>query len=342
VNIIQWVRELRAQRRSADDDDMEATFERIVQLSNPRLRYARGYKARLRPAVRTAIGHARYLLESVPAACEASTNAWQTNPCIRSFFAAAQDLAKAFTRSAEVRTWFAQNPAAHEIFAVLSMQLVERRVLGIALEAGVLRRDVPQTTVSFGDYRTRMCAATEVALRSDVERRIVDQLALTAIANVANDGSRRDALEQECALLRTRLRLLDAKGAGLSGLALRVDPGRGELSRLQMELAQNEANLRSIAAGFEGLERQLDELVRVLGAPTEHFSLAHRRVRVDNMNIVLPDDSTLPGAALDLQIARIPIPGGPPEFRTFIFVRFPRAELLQKSELLSEAAQMLH
>jgi hypothetical protein len=56
----------------------------------------------------------------------------------------------------------------------------------------------------------------------------------------------------------------------------------------------------------------------------------------------LSEDSTAPGETLELQVARIPIPDGPPEFRTFVLVRFPRAALLPRGELLSEAARLLH
>ena len=336
-----WLRG-RKRANGSDDESTRAAVERIVQLSNPRLRFARNYTRRLAPAVRTAMAYARELVARAVPAREGNASTWQAEPCIRCFFATAQDLAAAFSRSPEVRGWFDHNPGAQEICAVLSMELVERRILGVALEGGVLRRDVPQTTVSFTDYRVRICAGTEAELWEDLERRIVDQLALAAIATVTHDESRREALEQERALLRTRLRLLQSKGAGLSGLGLRVNPQLGELGRVQMDLALNEENLRSLAAGSEGLEHQVEKLQLVLGNPAEHFNVASRRIRVDNMNIMLPENSTEPGATLDLQVAKVPIPDGPPELRTFVLVRFRRAELLPRGELLSQAARMLH
>jgi hypothetical protein len=339
MGIFDWLRT--RGENTADDDYAAETLERIVQLANPRLRFARNYKKRLTRSVRSAMEYATQLIGSAAPARDASKGSWQTDPCIRAFFATAEDLGAIFSRSPDVRTWFWQNPGAQELCAVLSMQLVERRVLGAGIEGGVLRHDVAQTTVSFTDHRVRICAASEAELRKDLERRVVDQLALTAIATAADDQLRRAALEQERALLRTRMRLLDAKGAGLSGLALRVDPEQGQLARIQMELAQNEANLRSLAAGFEGLEHQLEQLTRVLASPAEHFSVSARRIRVDNMNIMQPEGSTGPCATLDLQIARVPVPDAPPEVRTFVLVHFPRAELLHKGELFSDAARMV-
>jgi hypothetical protein len=59
------------------------------------------------------------------------------------------------------------------------------------------------------------------------------------------------------------------------------------------------------------------------------------------MNVALADDDPAPGVTLDLQIARVPMPDGPPELRTFVFVCFQRSALLPKSALMTEAARML-
>jgi hypothetical protein len=278
---------------------------------------------------------------SVPPARDASAAGWQSDPFMRAFFATAEDLVRAFSRSAELRAWFEANGACSEVCAVLSMTLAERRALGVALEGGVLRRDVPQTTVSFADCRVRICGRSETELRRDLETRIVDQLALASLAKTTQHQVQRGVLEQENALLRTRLRLLQGRGAGLVGLAGPSAPDGSTLARLQAELAMNEENLRSIASGSEALEYQLEDLSDVLAHPREHFFVTPRHLRLDRMNVALADDDPAPGVTLDLQIARVPMPDGLPELRTFVFVCFQRSALLPKSALMTEAARML-
>jgi hypothetical protein len=338
MGILDWLRGHFQDGSESKDPAVGDTIERIVQLANPRLTFAHRYRSRLAPAVRNAMDYAAGLVAGAAPAREASTAAWQSDPCIRAMFGTAQEVGRTFSRSPEVRQWFQENPAAPEICAVLSMQLVERRVLGTALEDSGLRGEVAQTTISFSDYRARICAATESQLREDLERRIVDQLALAAIAAAAQDKSRRALLEQERALLRTRLRLLEAKGAGVSGLGVRVNPELGALARVQMELAANEKELRALSAGHQELDHQVECLCTTLMNPAAHFSVSARRVRLDNMNVMQPDDAAGPAATLELQIARIPIPDAPPEIRTFVLARFPRAELLPQAALLHEAA----
>jgi hypothetical protein len=341
MSISDWFRRVPHANAGANGREAAETLERIVQLTNPRLKFARRYRTRLAPAVQTAMQYARELVASVPSAREASAGTWQSDPAMRAFFATAEDLARAFSRSAELRAWFDANRASSEVCAVLSMLLVERRILGVALEGGVLRRDVPQTTVSFADYRVRICGRSEPELRRDLECRIVDQLALASLATTTNDQAQRGVLEQENALLRTRLRLLQGRGAGLVALAGPSAPDGSVLARLQAELAMNEQNLRSIASGPEALDYQLEHLAGVLENPREHFFVTSRRLRLDRMNVVLADDDPTPGVILDLQVARVPMPDGPPEFRTFVFVCFQRAALLPKSALMTEAARML-
>jgi hypothetical protein len=341
MSMSDWFRRGRHANAGANGRETAETLERIVRLTNPRLKFARRYRACLTPAVETAMQYARELVASVPPARDASAAGWQSDPFMRAFFATAEDLVRAFSRSADSRAWFEANGACSEVCAVLSMLLAERRVLGVAYEGGVLRRDVPQTTVSFSDYRVRICGRSETELRRDLESRIVDQLALASLARTTQDRAQRGVLEQENALLRTRLRLLQGRGAGLVGLAGPSPPDGSTLARLQSELAVNEENLRSIASGSGALEHQLEDLSDVLANPREHFFVTPRRIRLDRMNVALADDDPAPGVTLDLQIARVPMPDGPAELRTFAFVRFQRAALLPKSALMTEAARML-
>ena len=341
MGILDWLRGLGGAGGGKEDAQAGEALERVVQLANPRLALAHRYKSRLTPAVRDAMDYAHQLVTAIAPAREANKVAWQADPNIRSIFATAQDVARTFSRSPDVQSWFMAYPAEREVCAVVSMQLLERRVLGTALVEGVLQREVPQTTVSFTDFRIRICAATEAELREDLERRIVDQLALSAIASAAREESRREGLEQERALLRARLRLLERRGAGMSGLGTQAPAESADRDRIQRDLALNEQNLRALAVGPGHLEQQLEQLRGVLSDPASHFSVTTRRIHVDNMNIIVPQDSSAPGATLDLQVAKVPVRDGAPELRTFIFARFPRAELLRREDIQSESARLL-
>lgn len=340
MGILAWWRHRGGTAKDAQSAErVDAAVERIMKM-NPRLRLARRYRVRLAPAVATTLAYAKSVVDAAPVSRNAGAAGWSADPCLRAFFANPDELVRAFSRSRDLQTYFEREPAAQEAYAVLSMEMVERQVLGVAMEGEVIHRDVPQTTVSFGDYRVRICGRSEADLRQEIKRRIVDQLALEGLARAAADQSRRDMLEQERALLTTRLRLLERQGTGmraaLGGDAV-VEPV--ELARLQAQLEENTRNLNEVGVRAEVLDRNLERLCEVLNDPAEHFYVTSKRLRLDPMNIVLSANSPQAGVEIEFGMARIP--ENPPQTRAFALVRFPRAELLSSGFLLEEAARRL-
>jgi hypothetical protein len=313
--------------------------ERIVALS-PHLHMARRYQARLEPAVAAAIAYLDRLVSGVPPAREVSAAAWPTDPCIHAFFAGPGDIAPALSRSADLRAFFDQNPAQDEVYAVLGMAMAEKRILGVALEGGTMRRDVVQQTLSFSDHQVRMCGRTEAELREEVVRRLVDQLGLEGLARHAADQHRRGALAQEQALLATRVQLLERQGVGVRAILGDAAPaGSDELERLRQQIADNQRSLAELGISSEVLDRELGSLCAVLAAPGEHLYVESRRFRLNKMNVVLEPGSAEPGDDIAFQVARIP--ATPPLVRAFTLVRFARADLLPATSLLDEAARLL-
>jgi hypothetical protein len=209
--------------------------------------------------------------------------------------------------------------------------------VGFAQEGDTIRRDVVQTAVSFSDHRIRICGRTESDLRQEIVRRIVEQLGLDALAGIAADKSRRDLLERDRALLRTRLQLLDRQGAGMRSAIGGDAPASEELVRLRQQMEENERDMQSLGLRAEALERDLDQLCAVLADPGPLIHVENRRLRLDRMNVVVPEDDE--GEEFTFQIARIPT--SPPQMRAVALVRFARGDLLPAANLLDEAARHL-
>lgn len=314
--------------------------EHIVQTANPRLRFARRYAQRLAPAVASAMAYAVEIVESAPPAREATAAGWSADPALRAFFATPDDIVHAFSRSVEVRAFFDQNPLAEGVFAVVGMRMTERQVVGVALQGSVMRRDVVQTTVSFGDYRVRILGATEADLRREIERRIVDQLVFDGIGHAAAVQTEREALEQERALLKTRLRYLEQQGQGMRA-ALGGEEGAdpSALASVQADLEENTRTLENMATGADRLDEELERIVESLADARQRFYLTTTRLRLDRMNVVQTDENPEAGEEIVFQSARIP--SDPPENLAFVLVHFPRADLLPAETLRFEAVRHL-
>ena len=341
MKIMDWWRG-RANTAQSPLDKQRITdaVERIVQTTNPRLRYAQGYQKKLAPAVKASIDYAHELVASLPAAREASTAAWAADPFIRALFVNPDALVQSLSRALDLRTHFEQNPGQTEAFAVVGMEMSERKVLGMAMEGDLLQRDVTQTNVNFSDHRARICGSTEAELREELERRIVDQLALEGLARIVADDSRRTELKQESALLKARSAMLEGEGAGIRAALGGEAAGQAKLAQLRAQMTENSRELAGLGVGAELLDRQLEHIRGVLAEPARHLYLSSRRLRLDGMNVVIDDPGAQTGVELEFLVARLP-GTVPPQDRAFVLVRFPRAELLPAQQLRDDAARWL-
>lgn len=325
---------------SADRQRIDEFVERVVQTTNPKLRFARDYRKRLRPVVATSLAHVRNLVASMPPVREASAAAWSGDAYMQTFFATADSLVQVFSRSPDLRAHFERNPLDDDAYAVLGMEMNERKTLGMALEGGAVRGDVAQTTISFGDHAIRIVGCNESDLRTEIEQRLIDQLALAGLADVIADQSRRKDLEHERALLKSRLLLQERNGVGMSATLGGDDMAPGETARLRSQLEDNTKELDNLGHGAELLDRELDSITKVLASPAEYLSVASRRMRLDRMNIMIDEKNNETGHEFEFLVARLP-GNTPPRDRAFSLVRFPRAELLPTRRFSDDAARFL-
>lgn len=313
--------------------------ERVMQL-HPHLRLARHYQARMTPAIAASLDYVGELVDSVPVAREASAAAWAADPYIHAYFAAAADVAPVISRSPDLRAHFERNGDRPDAYAVLGMEMTERHMLGVGLEGDAVRRDVPQTTVSFSDHQVRMCGRTDADLRIEIVQRLLEQLALEGLARIAADKSRRDLLEQERALVKTRMQLLGRQGAGIRGVLGSEAPAPSEeLATLASQIEENERNLANLGLRENALDRGLDQVCDVFAHPQQHLFLSTRRMRLDRMNVVAAGDGHQLTDEFEFHIARIPTT--PPRLRAFSLIRFERADLLPAKSMLDEARRLL-
>lgn len=337
MGLLDWLRGSSSSPGGPDAAAVDEVVQRVVQTANPRLRFASRCAQRLGPAVASAMAYATDLVAAVPAAREATAAGWASDPCMRAMFATPDDIVRAFSRSTELRVFFEQHPLAEEVYAVIGMLMEERRISGMALQGSVIRRDVEQTTVSFGDYRVRILGLTEADLRGEIERRVVDQLVIDGVSRAAAGQSQREALEQERALLQTRLRLLEQQGMGMrAALAGESEVDESALEQVRAQLEENSRGLDNMPIGAERLDMELERIIEALAGARERLYVTTIRRRLDRMNVVQDDDDPESGTEIEFQLARIP--ADPPETRAVVLARFPRADMLSAGTLLAEAA----
>lgn len=305
---------------------IHTSIKRLLMLS-PSLKLADGFHERVAPALACSLDHVSRLVSELPPAREASASTWLDDPYIHAFFAGANEVAHVLSRSPELHAWFENYPLARETYAVLGMAMTERRAFGVEQVGDSVHSDVARTTLSFDDHQVRVCGETEAGLRDQIVQRVVEQIALEGLAQIGADESRRDALEQERALLKTRLQLLARRGAGTHEML-----GEGALSnaseRIELESGL-EANWREIEAlglRTDALAHELDVICDVLSHPERHTNVEMKRVRLNAMNVVIDASATPNDGEIVFPLARVP--ASPLGERAFSLVRFARSDLV--------------
>ncbi|WP_321911751.1 hypothetical protein [Paraburkholderia sp. J11-2] len=318
---------------------IQTLIERLLVLS-PTLRLVPEWRERLAPALAQSVAYVRDVVDRMPHAHEASAATWSSDPYIHAFFAAPDEVAHVLSRSPELHAWFESHPLARETYAVLSMALNERRAFGVEQYGDEVHTDVMQTTLSFDDHQVRVCGETESELREQIVERVVEQIALEGLAQIGADESRRDVLEQERALLRTRLQLLTRHGAGTQRmLGEQATQNVAEVAKVEAQIAQNEREIAALGLKSEALEHQLSVICNVLANPAQYTNVEMREICLSPMNVLLPNGGPDNSASIIFPLAHLP--ASPQGLRAFSLVRFARTDLQPLPRVLVEDSRFM-
>jgi hypothetical protein len=192
----------------------------------------------------------------------------------------------------------------------------------------------------------RVCGATDAELRQQIVLRLLDQLMLQGLQKIETDESRRNALQEERALLRARLVLLERQAAGVqSMLGSKAPPSVGEMASAQAQLDRNEQELAKLGLKTETIERGLGLICEVLSSPGPYLCVQQKKLRLDPMNIVADGtdgtDGTGGREANEVEFTVVQLPESANLTRAFALLRFKRSDLLPERDMFGEARRLL-
>jgi hypothetical protein len=323
----------------AEDDLLNRALDRTVEVVEPKLALTRDWRKRLAPGVEAAIEVARDAAQRLRDIHDLSAAAWAADRVIRAAFANADGIPQTLARSQELKRFFRSKDAGEEAFAVLGMAFEQKRVLGAALQGDAVIRDVARTQAIFGDHRIRIVAATADDLRRTSGARLFNELLLAATRRMAEVDKQKKDLEVTRALLQAKLRMLEHNETSFSadldsGEPERDDPA-AERAQIEQRLAAMTGAMGQLGGGVEGLERQLEIVRDTLLSAREVVTIEDRRLRLDAMNTVLPDDDP-GGAQVDFHVLT-----SPAVTRAYIAVRVRREDMPAGGLAISDVERAL-
>lgn len=341
MGIIDWFKN----RPTQFDSDRQSTqltlwaIDKAVTLTNPRLKLVHAYQERLAPAVETSVRYLRQTLQTLPAPVNVSVANWSADPALRAFFVAASDIPSALARSSNLHTLFDKYPELDEAYFILGMRYNEQRVLGVSLQGDVVQRDVAQTIVGFSDPQARICGQRDTEVRLLLATQGYEYLVAQALSQIGEDRSERRELEDNRALIRARLRLLQQQGPGLGSVFGSAPANSVEQLKLEAQLLENERQLETIGSVQSALDAELEILREVLANPQRYINVEKKELRLSTMNVVVDQASS--DVASDVVFSLAKLSGSPEIQRAFVMARLARSELPEAKINFTEAQRYL-
>ncbi|WP_301102726.1 hypothetical protein [Propionivibrio sp.] len=344
MGILDWFKNRPSQfdphSHSSDSDEMTLrAIDKAVTLTNPRLKLVRAYQERLAPAVAISVRYLRELVLALPPAIKVAEANWSSDPVLRAFFIAASDIPHTLTRSPNLRTLFDKYPDLEEACFILGMSFTEQRVLGMSMQGELIQRDVVQTVVGFSDHEARICGHQDAEVRRLLGTQVYEYLVAQALSEIGEERSERRELEDNRALLRARLRLLQQQGPGLGSVFGSAPESSGEQLKLEAQLLENERQLEAIGSPQSALDAELEMLRDVLEHPQRYVRVEQKKLRISTMNVVLDESST--DVASDIVFSLAQLSGSPPLQRAIVLSRVARSELPEPRMNFADAERYL-
>lgn len=261
---------------------IEMAIERTLDGTYPRLRALSTYKKRLREPVIHAIDHVIALVDSIPTPIAANPATHADDPRLGALFVSSEHLCEVLVNDAELSEFRSKNPlCADPVHALLVAEPKEKTILGVEMVGEMLCRDVPQVTVSFRNHRLIDPSIDEEEARRQLKRRAFDHLISLALSRIIDAKGERAELNQQRALMRSKLAVLNKGGWAFSHEPAEIpDP-----TAIQTELEQIEAQLAALTVDESSFDGQLEILAETMASAEQQLWTATTELHLDRLNI---------------------------------------------------------
>lgn len=290
-----------------DPSVLSAAIDEAIAGTDPRLRMVRGVEKKLRVPVARSLAHARKLVDVLPGPFEISKETFGSDPQVRAFFASVDHLREVFGNNRSLRAFLKrpEHGSLTECFALLVMEKTERNVLGMETQGDMVRKDVPQTLVSFGSHHVETPAVALNSSRQELAERAFDHLVGCALQRLVSLKAHTAELKERRLLLEAKLQQRLAKKRGLETLVPGPAVDGAVTLEIRRDLADAEDQLHKTSASSATLNDFLVQIQDVLSHPEDHLRLRQATVRVDQMGVKREPGS--PQQASDVRFAEVEI-----------------------------------
>jgi septal ring factor EnvC (AmiA/AmiB activator) len=205
------------------------------------------------------------------------------------------------------------------------MRKEEKHRFGVGLIGDKVRKDIPQTLVSFGDHQILSPARDEHSARRVLQDCLLSGLLKQARDPLVEERELRDTAEDRQRRVRSRLGALQRQLAANSDDADIND----EISAAQQELQEIEQQLDCLQGEIGNLDDHLERLVDGLERAPEQIQVEKCVLHLSNTHVLLDGQSEQQGIKVPLAEVKL----GREPARVVSLTRYPRDEFKPSATL---------
>lgn len=242
------------------DDGQQAKEDRqivesFVEASNSKMRAVNGYAHKLREHVRALHGHVLQIAEQIPGPVLLTPDTFGNDPLVNALFVSGKDIDKLFATDPEANVYL-RGHSKYQVpvlYALLTADKSEKRILGVGMQGDMLVREVPQQAVNFSAHKIHApCADGEelsTALKEYLFGQVVELVKREMMARMIADQPVKagdDCYESRVKSLTNPDVYLDALLGHLEAPSklLRIDKTHFKLSKLGIKLEGDDDSQR--------------------------------------------------------------------------------------------------
>ncbi|MCK4707987.1 MAG: hypothetical protein KAU21_05165, partial [Gammaproteobacteria bacterium] len=228
--------------------DIDEAIERVIVGIDTKLRLVPAYQKKLQKEVAVSLEYISNMVEQIPGPIDVSRKSFISDPEVRSYFATADVLLDIFSCGSELKTFFEQpeNRAIDKCCALLCVNKEEKKLMGMALEGEVIRRDVVQTAINLSDYKLLSPAIDIDEVRSGIKKCIFDGLVTYALQQIVSIKAESRDLMNRRRILHAQLRSKRTQGNGLTQLLAQAHQDSTQFTDLAAQLKEAETQLENL------------------------------------------------------------------------------------------------
>ena len=285
--------------RRPTDDSLDQAVERVIQIADPMIRQAKGYRKTLGSVVASASDYFRSLLDTLPGPIPLDRSRYYDDPRVKALFASPDELDELLRFSPEINA-VRRSGGTGEMVALMTMQQDERTIFGHRQEGEMLLREVRQQAVSFSAHRIVGPAADLETTRAGIVDRGLEVLATAAMERITGLRAQKAELEGRKAHLTGMVQMLGGRTRRQGLFAAPTAKNREELGKVEQLLAEVEQEQEAVRAQIGLPEQSLAILEAILNQPEQMLSARRLHLRLNWMGVRVDETPAEEGSDLNL------------------------------------------